>query len=43
MKLTNFKWYRKLLGGGWYKHQFTKDARELTFDEGTTFWAGTRR
>lgn len=37
--LGKYKWYRKMRGGYWHKHQFTKDARELTFDEGVTFWA----
>ena len=34
-----FKWYRKLRKGTWYKHQFTKDAEELTFLQGDTWWA----
>ena len=34
-----YKFYRKLRGGYWYKHQFTKYAIELTFDEGDTWWA----
>jgi hypothetical protein len=34
-----FKWYRKLRKGTWYKHQFTKDAEELTFPQGDTWWA----
>jgi len=37
--LGKYKCYRKLLGGTWYKHQFTKDAAELTFIEGHTWWA----
>ncbi len=37
--LGKYKWYRKIRGGYWYKHQFTKDAIELTFDEGGTWWA----
>lgn len=37
--LGDFKWYRKLKKGNWYKHQFTRDAQELTFTEGKTFWA----
>jgi len=36
--MTRFKWWRKLKGGTWYKHQFTRDAIELTFDEGGTWW-----
>lgn len=34
-----YKWYRKLSGGYWYKHQFTKDAEQLTFPQGKTWWA----
>jgi len=34
-----FKWYRKLRGGKWYHHQFTKDAEQLNFPEGKTWWA----
>jgi hypothetical protein len=34
-----FSWYRKLRKGYWYKHQFTKDAQELTFQQGKTWWA----
>ena len=34
-----YKWYRKLVGSFWYKHQFTKDANELTFTAGGTWWA----
>lgn len=37
--LGKYKWYRKIRGGYWYKHQFTKDAQELTFIEGKTWWA----
>ena len=37
--LGKFKWYRKLKGGKWYLHQFTKDAEQLTFTEGKTWWA----
>jgi hypothetical protein len=37
--LGKYKWYRRLKGGTWYKHQFTKDAQELTFPEGKTWWA----
>ena len=37
--LGKYKWYRKKRGGYWYKHQFTKDASELTFTEGVTWWA----
>ena len=34
-----YKWYRKSVGSFWYKHQFTKDANELTFTAGGTWWA----
>ena len=34
-----FKLYRKMRKGTWYKHQFTKDAEELTFPQGDTWWA----
>jgi hypothetical protein len=38
-RLSKYKWYRKLSKGTWYKHQFTSDAGELTFPQGSTFWA----
>ena len=34
-----YKFWRKFKGGTWYKHQYTKDAEELTFPEGQTWWA----
>jgi hypothetical protein len=34
-----YKWYRKSVGSFWYKHQFTKDANELTFTAVGTWWA----
>lgn len=34
--LNNFKWYRKLKGGYWYKHQNTYQLPGLIFDY---FWA----
>lgn len=37
--LCKFQWYRKSRKGTWYKHQFTKDAEELTFPKGDTWWA----
>jgi hypothetical protein len=37
--LGGYKWYRKLRKGYWYKHQFTKDAEELTFPQGEMWWA----
>ena len=36
--LSKFKWYRKVKGGVWYKHEFTSDAEELTFTKGSTFF-----
>lgn len=35
----NFKWYRKLTGGLWHKHQYTEDASQITLTPGNTFWA----
>lgn len=37
--LNAYHWYRKYMGGLWFKHRFTKDANELTFPEGNTWWA----
>lgn len=37
--LNKYRWYRSLRKGKWYKHQFTKDAEQLTFAEGGTWWA----
>ena len=37
--LNKYRWYRKCRKQTWYKHQFTKDARELTFLPGDTWWA----
>jgi len=37
--LNKYRWYRRWRGGVWYKHQFTKDAEELTFTQGGTWWA----
>ena len=37
--LNKFIWYRKIRKGKWYKHQFTKDANQITFAEGGTWWA----
>jgi hypothetical protein len=37
--MKKYRWYRKLMGGTWYKHQFTKDAEQLTFPQGVTWWA----
>jgi len=38
MVMKRFKFWRKLKGGTWYKHQFIKDAEELTFPQGKTWW-----
>lgn len=35
MKLTRLKWFRKYLGGTWYKHKNTYQLRGLIFDY---FW-----
>jgi hypothetical protein len=40
--LGKYKWYRRLRKGCWYKHQFTKDAQELSFLPGKTWWARYR-
>jgi hypothetical protein len=37
--MNNLRFWRKLKGCTWYKHRFTKDANELTFAEGKTWWA----
>jgi hypothetical protein len=37
--LNQFRWYRKLRKRIWYKHQFTKDALDLSFSFQGTFWA----
>jgi hypothetical protein len=37
--LSKFKIYRRLVGGWWYKHQFTKDAAQLSPNFVGTFWA----
>jgi hypothetical protein len=34
-----YKWYRRLVGGTWYKHQFTRDAQELCISFVGTWWA----
>lgn len=36
--LGKFEFYRKLKGGKWYLHEFTKDAEQLTFNKGSRFW-----
>jgi hypothetical protein len=37
--LGKYKWYRKLIGGTWYKHQFTNDALQLDITFTGTWWA----
>jgi len=37
--MKRFRFWRKFLGGTWYKHEFTKDAEQLTFPQGDTWWA----
>lgn len=37
--LSNFKFYRKLKRGIWYKHQFTNDALDLCCTFVGSFWA----
>lgn len=36
---SSFKWYRKYRKDTWYKHQFTKDALELSVTFTGTWWA----
>jgi hypothetical protein len=37
--LGKYKWYRKLVGGVWYKHQFTRDALQLSVTFSGSWWA----
>lgn len=37
--LGKYKWYRKLIGGNWYKHQFTEDALQISLTWKGTWWA----
>ena len=37
--MKRYKFWRKFKGGVWYKHQFTRDANELSFPQGKTWWA----
>jgi|GEM_PF-5783904 len=39
MSFRKFKWYRKYKGGTWYKHEFTRDALDLSVSFTGTFWA----
>ena len=34
-----YVWYRKLRGGKWYQHQFTRDALEICITFQGTWWA----
>lgn len=36
---SNYKWYRKLRGGIWCKHQFTKEAQWICSTWVGTWWA----
>ena len=37
--MEEFKWWRRLLGGVWYKHSSSRDGLELSMSIGTTWWA----
>ncbi len=37
--MSVFRWFRKLKGGVWYKHQFTIDAGQIMLPVGNVFWA----
>lgn len=37
--LNSYKWYRKYRKCDWYKHQFTRDALELSITFVGTWWA----
>ena len=37
--MKRYKFWRKFKGGVWYKHIFTRDANELSFPKGRTWWA----
>lgn len=37
--MSVFKWFRKLKGGVWHKHQFTIDAGQIMLPVGNVFWA----
>ena len=37
--LNKYMWYRNLRGGTWYLHEFTKDAEDITFQQGNRWWA----
>lgn len=36
---SNFRFYRKLKGGVWYRHIFTNDALEISIIPSGNFWA----
>ena len=37
--MKKYKFYRRLIKGTWYKHQFTRDAMEICSTFQGTFWA----
>jgi hypothetical protein len=37
--VKKFKWYRRLSGGKWHKHEFTRDAQEICVTFVGTWWA----
>jgi hypothetical protein len=37
--LSKYKCYRKILGGIWYKHEYTQDAHDVWITFHGTFWA----
>ena len=39
MGIKNLQFYRKLKKGIWYKHEFTKDALQLSYSFQGFFWA----
>ena len=36
--MKRFRFWRKLIGGTWYKHSYTKDAQQLSLG-GSDWWA----
>lgn len=37
--MKRFRFWRKLLGGIWYQHEFTEAAEQITMPEGVRFWS----
>ena len=37
--LGKYKWYRRLIGGYWYKHQFTRDVQDICVTFVGVWWA----